>query len=93
MPEASSGFGHLFDGKPLVGNIRMASYSFDASGIFTVTLEDGEVWQESSSWPALANWKLPAESYYVSILPGVLGRSRPQNPAIARASWPEPQRA
>ena len=43
------------------------------SGIFTVTLEDGEVWQESSSWPTLAKWKLPAASYYVSILPGVLG--------------------
>lgn len=73
MPEASSDFGDLFGGKPLVSNVRMASYSFDANGIFTVTLEDGEVWQESSSWPTLAKWKLPAASYYVSILPGVLG--------------------
>jgi hypothetical protein len=73
MPEASSGFGHLFGGKPLVSNIRMASYSFDANGFFTVTLEDGEIWQESSSWPTLAKWKLPPASYYVSILPGLLG--------------------
>lgn len=73
MPEASSGFGHLFGGKPLVSDVRMVSYSFDANGIFTVTLEDGEVWQESSDWPILAKWKLPAASYYVSILPGVLG--------------------
>jgi hypothetical protein len=73
MPEASSGFGHLLGGKPLVSNIRMANYSFDASGFFTVALEDGEAWQESSSWPTLAKWKLPPASYYVSILPGMLG--------------------
>jgi len=72
-PKASSGFSHLFGGKPLVSNIRMASYSFDANGFFTVTLEDGEIWQESSSWPTLAKWKLPPASYYVSILPGLLG--------------------
>jgi len=72
MPESSTGFGHLFGGKPPVSDVRMASYSFDANGIFTVTLEDGEVWQESRDWPTHADWKLPASSYYVSILPGVL---------------------
>jgi hypothetical protein len=49
---------HVVAGHGAVGADRyVASYSFDTSGIFTVTLEDGEVWQESSNWPTLANWK------------------------------------
>lgn len=75
MPEDNdSTFGHLFGGvKPIVSNMRMASYTFDRQGLFVVTLEDGEIWQQSQTAANLARWKLPAASYMVSVLPGVMG--------------------
>jgi hypothetical protein len=74
MPESDSGFGHLFGKvKPVVNALHMTDYSFDHDGYFTVTLEDGEVWQQSRAQGNMAKWKLPAGSYVVSVLPGVLG--------------------
>jgi hypothetical protein len=73
LRDDGSAFGHLFGGKPLVSNVRMANYSFDRDGVFTVSLEDGEVWEQSRNPNNFAKWKLPASSYYVSVLPGVMG--------------------
>lgn len=52
---------------------RMRSYSFDRYGIFTVTLENGEVWRQISSDSSFAHWKEPAQRYAVRITRGVLG--------------------
>lgn len=49
---------------------RMASYSFDKSGFFTVTLANGEVWRQSSVDSVQANWKGRPASYVVTIVPG-----------------------
>ena len=52
---------------------RMRSYSFDRYGIFTVTLENGEVWRQISGDSSFARWKEPAQRYAVRITRGVLG--------------------
>jgi hypothetical protein len=49
---------------------RMASYSFDKSGFFTVTLANGEVWKQSSVDSVQANWRDKPASYVVRIVPG-----------------------
>lgn len=52
---------------------RMTSYSFDRYGIFTVTLENGEVWRQISGDSSFARWKEPAQRYAVRITKGLLG--------------------
>jgi hypothetical protein len=52
---------------------RMRSYSFDRYGIFTVTLENGEVWRQISGDSSFARWNEPAQRYAVRITRGVLG--------------------
>lgn len=55
------------------GAYRLSSYAFDRYGIFTVTLENGEVWRQISSDSSFARWKGPAPRYVVRITPGLLG--------------------
>lgn len=52
---------------------RMTSYEFDRYGIFTVTLENGEVWRQISSDSSFARWNKPASRYVVRIARGALG--------------------
>ncbi len=49
---------------------RMASYSFDSEHLFTVTLEDGSVWQQSKEDLIRARWNGPANSYYAAVVRG-----------------------
>jgi hypothetical protein len=52
---------------------KMASYSFDGEHLFTVTLEDGSVWQQSKEDFVRASWNAPAGSYYASVTRGSFG--------------------
>jgi hypothetical protein len=52
---------------------RMASYTFDNHGVFTVTLANGQVWQQVAGDTTFAHWKRPAENYVVRISHGFLG--------------------
>lgn len=52
---------------------RLASYSFDRNQIFTVTLANGQVWQQQSGDTSYAHWKKPAGSYIAVITRGALG--------------------
>lgn len=52
---------------------RMASYAFNQHGIFAVTLDNGEVWQQLSGDGSYARWKLPASRYVVRISRGFMG--------------------
>ena len=52
---------------------KLASYSFDADHLFTVTLEDGSVWQQSKEDFVKARWNAPAGSYYASVTRGSFG--------------------
>jgi len=52
---------------------KLASYSFDADHLFTVTLEDGSVWRQSKEDFVKARWNAPAGSYYASVTRGSFG--------------------
>ena len=47
--------------------LRLASYTFDPRGHFTVTLSDGSVWRQLDRDQTFADWRGPATSYYVSL--------------------------
>lgn len=49
---------------------RMASYKFDMNHIFTVTLENGQLWRQVSGDTHTAHWTKPASSYAVKITRG-----------------------
>lgn len=48
----------------------LVSYSFGGSGQFTVTLSNGQVWEQSSGDTNQAKWSRPASSMRVTISPG-----------------------
>jgi hypothetical protein len=52
---------------------KMASYSFDGEHLFTVTLEDGSVWRQTSEDLVKARWNAPADTYYASVTRGSFG--------------------
>lgn len=52
---------------------RMAEYSFDSQGIFTVTLENGQTWRQIDGDSRDAFWKKPAGTYLVTIRHGMSG--------------------
>lgn len=52
---------------------RMESYSLDRLRIFTVTLDNGQVWHQLSGDTDYAHWKKPAGSYTALITRGALG--------------------
>jgi hypothetical protein len=62
---------------------RMASYSFNGYGIFTVTLANGQVWKQVSGDTSFAHWTKPASAYTVRLSHGFLGS---YNLAVAGAS-------
>jgi len=51
---------------------RMASYSFDRYGMFTVVLTNGLAWRQLSGDTSVAHWTKPAPSYTVQISRGAL---------------------
>jgi hypothetical protein len=52
---------------------RMADYQFDRNHLFTVTLDNGQVWQQIAGDDRLADWDKPAATYTVMISHGVFG--------------------
>jgi hypothetical protein len=59
----------LGSGKPTVTDMPMASYRFAANGTFTVTLQNGQVYQQDESDTVFAKWTRPAAGYQVTITP------------------------
>ena len=51
---------------------RMASYSFNRYGTFTVVLANGQTWRQLSGDTSIARWTKPASSYTVKITHGAL---------------------
>jgi len=73
---ASSGGGlldNVFSGS---SGLRMASYSFDRRGQFTVTLSDGSVWRQDSNDTNVAHFAGKASEYPVSLHPTETGKAR-----------------
>jgi hypothetical protein len=53
---------------------KMKSYSFDRrTALFTVTLENGQVWRQSSADGNLTVWRNPPSSYTATIVYGAWG--------------------
>ena len=75
MPRPVGILGGVFsDPKPVVRNVPMQSYVFDKNGAFTVTLPDGQVWQQSPEDEVYhrARWHRPAEQMLVTIKPDAM---------------------
>jgi hypothetical protein len=53
--------------KPMVSDIPMADYRFAPDRTFTVTLKNGEVYQQKESDLVFAKWTKPPASYRVTI--------------------------
>ena len=53
---------------------RLAEYDFDRrTGLFTVTLDNGQVWEEQKGDEHNPSWKKPAASYVATISYGAMG--------------------
>lgn len=75
MPKRVGILGGLFsDPKPVVRDVPMKSYSFDKNGAFTVTLPDGQVWEQIREDEIYhrARWRRAAEEMVVTIKPDVM---------------------
>ncbi len=64
--------------KPQPGEVthvkaRMASYSFDGRHLFTVTLENGQVWRQVDGDTSYAHWAAAPGHYIATISNGVFG--------------------
>jgi hypothetical protein len=76
MPRNTHGlFSGLFgDLKPIVRNMPMESFTLDDKGAFTVTLVDGQVWQQSPEDEIYhpARWRKAASDMLVTISPDAM---------------------
>ena len=75
MPKPVGILGGLFnDPRPVVHNVAMHSYSFDKNGAFTVTLPDGQVWEQVREDEIYhrARWRRDAAEMLVTIKPDVM---------------------
>ena len=75
MPRNTGLLNGLFnDIKPIVRNMPMQSFSLDRGGAFTVTLADGQVWQQSAEDEVYhpARWRKAAGDMLVTIAPDVM---------------------
>jgi hypothetical protein len=75
MPRRVGILGGLFnDPRPIVQDVALQSYVFDKQGAFTVTLPDGQVWEqiEEDQIYHRARWRRPASEIRVTIKPDVM---------------------
>lgn len=75
MPRNTGLFAGMFDdAKPIVRNMPMQSFTMGKEGTFTVTLIDGQVWQQANEDQVYhpARWRKPASEMLVTIAPGVM---------------------
>jgi hypothetical protein len=75
MPRNTGLFnGMLDDLKPIVRNMPMQSFVFAKSGGFTVTLADGQVWQQAAEDEVYhpARWRKQPSEMLVTIAPSVM---------------------
>jgi hypothetical protein len=49
---------------------RMAAYHFDRNGVFTIALENGEIWRQLDGDSFVAHWSKEPHSYAVTITTG-----------------------
>jgi hypothetical protein len=62
----------LLGGDPIISRMPLKDYFFDSHGLFTVTLANGQVWQQTSG-DQIAHWRGPASHYLVTLNKGATG--------------------
>jgi hypothetical protein len=73
QPKESGGIlSFVLGGDAVLTDVRLASYRFDSQGLFTVTLANGQVWEQRDG-TYLAHWRGPASQYVASISKGATG--------------------
>ena len=75
MPRSSGLFSGIFSNlKPVVSDMPMKSFVMDGNRAFTVTLVDGEVWQQLDEDQVYhhADWRKPASEMLVTISPDAM---------------------
>ena len=75
QPTESRGFISRFfgTGKLVTRSQAMRSYAFNAAGLFTVRLSNGEVWRQEDGDNSRAHWSKAASNYVVTVVTGTLG--------------------
>jgi hypothetical protein len=75
QPAQSRGFiGRLLGtNKPVTPPQAMRSYAFNADGLFTVRLANGEEWRQEFGDASRAHWTKAPSSYVVTVVTGALG--------------------
>jgi hypothetical protein len=75
QPTQNRGFVSRFfgTGKPVSQPQGMRSYAFNATGLFTVRLSDGEVWRQQDGDSSRAHWTKAPSNYLVTVVTGTLG--------------------
>ena len=64
MPRSQSAIGSSLGGDDdYVPKQRIAAYSFDRAGLFSVTFADGQTWKQVEQDSIYAHWRGPADSY------------------------------
>src|SRR6202012_4704704 len=71
-PKESGGFfSRLLGGEAVITAMPLSSYQFNSQGFFTITLANGQVWEQRDG--PLAHWQRPASQYVVTISKGAVG--------------------
>lgn len=71
-PKESPGFfARMLGGDPVITNVKLSDYYFNAQGFFVVTLANGQIWAQQDG--AQAHLRGPASRYAVSISKGAVG--------------------
>ena len=76
QPQSATNKDGLFSGMFSAAGLHMASYTFDARGLFTVTLSDGSVWKQDPNDTNFAHFGGQASKYSVTLHPGDFGKAR-----------------
>jgi hypothetical protein len=63
-------FATLVGVAPPIAVSRMASYRYDTSGAFIVSLENGQQWRQADVTGGTVNWSKEPSTYMVTISPG-----------------------
>jgi hypothetical protein len=75
LSPARRGHDGVFDKKPIEGSGRIASYSFDSNGFFTVVLDNGEIWRQLDGDTTMAHWFRKPGFYVAIVTAGAFGSS------------------
>ncbi|HEX4105258.1 MAG TPA: hypothetical protein VHX92_03405 [Rhizomicrobium sp.] len=71
-PKESSGFfSRILGGAAVITAMPLTDYRFDGQGFFTITLANGQVWEQRDG--PLAHWQGPASKYVATISKGAVG--------------------